>query len=106
MTSSKDGSTQSGHRVGGLFEAGDGLRGMALLCIIVFHAAAPIALVRAGFKGTELNWSDAFGTGKGDFLRALELWVYLFFSLSAFLLSRPYIAWIAGRRGRPATLTY
>ena len=100
---SKDG---SGHKIGGLFEAGDGLRGMALLCIIVFHAAAPIALARGGFVGKELGWSQAFGTGKGDFFRALELWVYLFFSLSAFLLSRPYIAWIAGKRGRPDSVTF
>jgi len=95
-----------GHKVGGLFAAGDGLRGMALISIIVFHAAAPIALARGGVIGDELDWSKAFGTSKGDFLRALELWVYLFFSLSAFLLSRPYIAWIAGRRGRPSTVTF
>jgi peptidoglycan/LPS O-acetylase OafA/YrhL len=103
MTKSREG---SGHKVGGLFEAGDGLRGMALLCIIVFHAAAPIALARGGFVGKELGWSKAFGTGGGDFFRALELWVYLFFSLSAFLLSRPYIAWIAGKRGRPDSVTF
>lgn len=103
MDATKEG---TGHRVGGLFEAGDGLRGMALISIIVFHAAAPIAFNRAGSTGAELNWSSAFGGPKGDFLRALELWVYLFFSLSAFLLSRPYVAWIAGRRGRPDTVTY
>lgn len=104
MSKPKDGAA---HKVGGLFEAGDGLRGMALLCIIAFHAATPIAFTRGGLSTyPELNWSGVFGSGKGDILRALELWVYLFFSLSAFLLSRPYIAWIAGKRGRPDTFTY
>lgn len=71
------------------YEAAEGLRGMAALAILTFHAASETRVIGQG--------------GAGRYLQHLDLGVSVFFVLSAFLLYRPFVAarFSGGRSPRP-----
>lgn len=70
------------------FIAGDPLRAVAALSVVVFHIAAA-GLVRGG---------DPFGPVLTDVLGSLQLGIYVFFALSGYLLTRPFLAGPVDRR--------
>ncbi len=71
------------------FEAGDPLRGLAALAVVVFHLTIP------AFAGHQAP----YGPVMSHVFPVLSLGIYVFFALSAYLLSRPFIA--AFHRGEP-----
>ena len=69
------------------FAAGDGIRAIAALSVVLYHAA----YVRSGYRA-------AYGHFLGSALENLDLGLYLFFVLSGYLIARPYVsAYIDGR---------
>ena len=78
------------------FVAGDPLRGLTALCIVVFHAAYNILYREEGPQG---SFERVFGPTTGAALRSLELVLNVFFVLSAYLIARPFVAaYVEGRR--------
>jgi peptidoglycan/LPS O-acetylase OafA/YrhL len=87
---------------------GDPLRGIAVLGVIALHVATGAVYI-TGFllgAGGTLRPEEAF-TAAGEWvLRALPVSVYLFFALSGFLITRPFVeAFVTGTR-RPALVPY
>ncbi|HWC86213.1 MAG TPA: acyltransferase, partial [Solirubrobacteraceae bacterium] len=80
----------------GQFLAGDGVRGMGMVCVLFAHLA-PGALVLVGVYS--LGMRAAYGTVPGILMSGLQLAVPMFFVLSAYLISRPWVrAYVLGRR--------
>jgi len=67
--------------------AGDSLRAYALMSVVVFHIAAGVLLLDTGAFDIE----GTYGRLGGNVMQALQTSVYVFFALSAFLLSRPFV---------------
>lgn len=68
-------------------EAGDALRAWGVATVIVFHLAYGVLVLQgntAGFRG-------AYGNVLGSLIEGVQANIYMFFALSAFLLSRPYV---------------
>jgi peptidoglycan/LPS O-acetylase OafA/YrhL len=87
---------------------GDPLRGLAVLGAVTLHVATGAVFVTgdlAGAGGT-VRPEEAF-TPLGEWaLRALPVSIYLFFALSGFLITRPFVeAFVLGRQ-RPALAPY
>jgi len=76
-----------------VFVAGDALRAFAALGVLAYHYAYSSA-TRSGH-----TWfSDAYGTPVGRLLGSLEVALYVFFVLSGYLISGPFVrAYLAGR---------
>lgn len=77
----------------GRFVAGDPLRGLAAMAVVLWHAAYG-ALFVLGLNpglGQHLDTSVYYGHPIGDFIRAGALSVYLFFVLSGYLIGRPFV---------------
>ena len=77
-----------------------GLRGFAALWVLLFHvwgAAIPRRMT-LDVAGWSLDFTPLFSIGWAG--------VQIFFVLSGFLLSLPYLEWHAGRSLRPRTLPY
>jgi len=87
---------------------GDPLRGLAVLGVLTLHVATGAVFVTgylAGAGGT-LRPEEAF-TPVGEWiLRALPVSVYLFFALSGFLITRPFVAAFVQGRPLPALAPY
>ncbi|MEV4423108.1 acyltransferase [Patulibacter sp. NPDC049589] len=90
------------------FEAGDAVRGWGVLGVVIAHCATaalfaaaladpdPTRLQTLAATG-DIGWEHLFNNrqiGAGIF--SVQIVVYLFFGLSAYLLSRPYIAYALG----------
>jgi peptidoglycan/LPS O-acetylase OafA/YrhL len=67
--------------------AGDALRAYALMAVVVFHIAAGVLLLDTG----TYDFEAAYGSVAGSLIQGLQTSVYVFFALSAFLLSRPFV---------------
>lgn len=98
----------------GYFEAGDAIRGWGVLGVIVVHCATaslfslakedPVALQTLVATG-DVGWEKLFDDRRlGAGVLSLQLVVYLFFGLSAYLLSRPYVAAALGQTRRAPPL--
>ena len=67
----------------GRFDAGDGIRGVAALMVIVFHIAFWSARFTAG--------TAVYGRIPAEIIGHLDLSVYMFFALSGYLITRAFI---------------
>ncbi len=80
----------------GEFLAGDGVRGVGMICIIIAHLAGGALVIDGVFAA---GFRRAYGTFPGIVLSGLQLALPVFFVLSAYLISRPYVrAYVLGRR--------
>ena len=83
------------------FIVGDSLRGIGALAVFVYHAAY-WTLAETGLPPQGGNF-DTYGDIAGPLLEACGLSVFLFFALSGYLISRPFVrAFITG--GRPPAI--
>ncbi len=80
----------------GEFLAGDGIRGVGMICIIVAHLAGGTLLIDQVYGR---GFRAGYGAVGGVVLSGLQLALPVFFILSAYLISRPYVrAYVLGRR--------
>ncbi len=78
------------------FLAGDGIRGVGMVCIIVAHLAGGTLVIEQVYTR---GFRAGYGPVGGVVLSGLQLALPVFFILSAYLISRPYIrAYVLGRR--------
>lgn len=87
---------------------GDPLRGLALLGVIALHVATGAVFVTGNLEGAggTIRPEEAF-TPIGELaLRALPVSIYLFFALSGFLITRPFVEAFVLGRPRPALPPY
>jgi peptidoglycan/LPS O-acetylase OafA/YrhL len=96
------------------FEAGDAMRGWGVLAVVLGHSAAT-ALVYTILKDPDatalalqtrdIGFENLFDSRQvGAAILATQLVVFLFFALSAYLLSRPYVAAMFGQARRSPPL--
>lgn len=90
--------------LGGAFRAGDSLRGLAVLWVVMRHVSSN-AVARTTPKGDGTNLSDHLGLFGQVMDRALFA-VFIFFGLSGYLLGRPYMRSLIFDRPLPRTRTY
>lgn len=86
--------------VGPEIDALTGLRGFAALWVLLYHAwvlAVP-KRIEVPMMGYTLDLTPFFSIGWSG--------VQIFFVLSGFLLARPYVDWLQGRRERPRPMAY
>lgn len=83
------------------FLAGDGLRALAALSVLVFHTIELV--VRKQFHD---DYALGFGAGPGRVLMSLNDGLYIFFVLSGYLLSRGFARSIVEGRPRPSIRRY
>ena len=80
------------------FIVGDSLRAVGALAIFVYHAAY-WTLAETGYPPMQGGSFDRYGDVAGPLLDACGLSVYLFFALSGYLISRPFVrAFVIGDR--------
>jgi peptidoglycan/LPS O-acetylase OafA/YrhL len=78
------------------FESGDGLRGVAAMFVLVFHVAY-LSLASKGFavaadgEATNGQFRPLFGRLAPEFV-SMRAAIYIFFALSGYLLSRPFLS--------------
>src|SRR3954470_15096825 len=65
--------------------AGDGLRALAALTVLGYHAA--LAVARYRYHGA---YDPAFGRAAGSVFETLNAGLFVFFALSGYLLARPF----------------
>jgi acetyltransferase len=88
---------QAAPATGGRFIGGDPLRAIAALSVVLFH----VPFLALWFRGVqagvpEVQFPDAFGSG-AKLLAYLNLGLSVFFVLSGYLISRPFVrAFVAG----------
>lgn len=82
----------------GQFLAGDALRGIASLGVIVCHVL--------GSTGSLGKPPGAFVQHGARWIGALDFSLFVFLVLSGYLLSRPFLAWILGQRSKPDLRRY
>ncbi len=88
------------------FDAGDGLRALAALFVLVFHVAylslaAKGLPVAADGEATIAQFRPLFGTIAPE-LVSMRAGIYIFFALSGYLLSRPFLsAYLVGTPSPP-----
>lgn len=90
----------AGRVAGSEIEALTGLRGFAALWVLLYHAwvlAVP-KRIEVPLMGYTLDLTPFFSIGWSG--------VQIFFVLSGFLLARPYVDWLQGRRERPRPMAY
>jgi peptidoglycan/LPS O-acetylase OafA/YrhL len=80
------------------FVAGDALRGYMSVLVVAMHTVLLGTLVTG--SGTDVD--GAFGKIPGRAIQVMQLSIYVFFTLSAYLLARPFLrAILAGERFPP-----
>lgn len=92
------------------FLAGDGLRGLAALGVLVLHCAIVVSTTRhlAGIAGPD-EASDEYRGVAGalsPLVALLRVSIYLFFALSGYLISRPFLAAYTASAPRPSIRGY
>jgi peptidoglycan/LPS O-acetylase OafA/YrhL len=80
-------------RRSGRFIAGDPLRAVAALSVVTYHTAYAVATAHHS------SFESAFGQSAGHVLAGLHLGLYVFFVLSGYLISRPFV--LAFIKGEP-----
>jgi peptidoglycan/LPS O-acetylase OafA/YrhL len=93
-------------RRSGRFIAGDPLRGLAALGIGVYHAATVSLSISNHLGDLALGWPAVFGRLAGGVIGGAANCVNVFFVLSGYLISRPFVAAYAERRRMPRVLAY
>lgn len=88
----------------GQFLAGDPLRGFACVIIVVYHVAFGVVLSTTGVDDT-YKFTATFGSF-AQVIRTGDIVLWSFFALSAYLLSKPFIAALADGRAMPDTGRY
>lgn len=68
-------------------EAGDALRAWALMSVVVFHIVGGVLLLTT----STYDFEDGYGQVAGSLMLGMQTTVFIFFALSAYLLSRPFI---------------
>jgi peptidoglycan/LPS O-acetylase OafA/YrhL len=77
------------------FLAGDAVRGIAMTCVIILHAAGASLVLTGLYSGNNFS---GYGRVPGTAMYALEFAVPMFFVLSGYLISAPWIrAYVFGR---------
>ncbi len=93
-------------RSAGRFLAGDPLRGLAAFGIGIYHAGT-VSLFAAGHSGDLVHgWPGPFGPIAGGPIGAAANAVGVFFVLSGYLISRPFLAALAEARRLPSVVDY
>lgn len=90
-----------------LFRASDALRGWLSLAVLLFH----VATIAGNLRGTPpvgvyYDLRDILPEPLASVLRGAAEAFFAFFVLSAYLVSRPFLAWVAGERARPSVRRY
>lgn len=83
----------------GRFAVGDPLRAVAALSVLVYHVAFTSLLLTGGVRASG-QFEEVYGRWPGRVLGNLDLGLFLFFVLSGYLLTRPFVA------GRPDLRRY
>lgn len=68
-------------------EAGDALRGVGVVTVVLFHILAGVLLLDTG----TYDFRDGYGRVVSSAILGVQANIFMFFALSAFLLSRPYV---------------
>ena len=85
--------------------AGDALRALAALSVVVYHVAYTVLLVEGTTRGPGA-YESHYGDIAGPLLRNLDLGLYVFFVLSGYLIGRPFVhAFLVGD-AHPRVLPY
>src|ERR1019366_3385809 len=92
------------------FTAGDALRGVAAMFVLVFHAAVETMLFKhtPGFvlgSDSPHSFSPIFGRLAPEFI-AMRFGVFIFFALSGYLLTRTFLAAFTLGTSRPSISRY
>ena len=93
-------------RPSGRFLAGDPLRGLAALGVAIFHAGTVSLFVTGHFGDLNQGWPAPFGPVAGGVIGAAGNGVGVFFVLSGYLISRPFLVAFADSRPLPPVLAY
>ncbi|WP_205697593.1 acyltransferase [Conexibacter sp. SYSU D00693] len=94
---------QQGGRSTERLALGDPVRGLAALFVVVFHVAVSAAFIVAGARA--VFGEHVFGAAHEPLFSATSM-PFVFFALSAYLLTRPFAAWLVGGQGRPDVTRY
>ena len=87
----------------GEFLAGDGIRGVGMVCIIVAHLSGAALVVDGVYPG---GFKAGYGAITGTVLAGLQLALPLFFVLSGYLISRPFVRAFLLDRRTPSLVAY